>query len=360
MNKIIPLLTVAVSFANPGCHSQEHKHHEIPKYLVTKPLIKDTDITAEYVCQIRSVQHIELRALERGYLQGVFVDEGQSVKKGQQMFQIMPLVYKAELQKAEAEAEFTRIEYQNTKLLSDSKVVSQNELALAKAKLDKAQAEVELAKVHLSLTSIKAPFDGIMDRFRVRLGSLVEEGELLTTLSDNSKVWAYFNVTESDYLTFGLHSKEDSLMQVKLIMANNQLFEHGGRVETVEADFNNETGNIAFRATFPNPKGLLRHGETGKVLMTLPLKQALLIPQKATFEILDKRYVFVVDDKNTIRSRLITVAHEVPNLYVLKEGLAPNDTILLDGLRKVRDGDEIALDFKEPAEVVAHLALPAE
>lgn len=360
MTKTIAFMIVAASFAQQGCHSEEHKRHELAKYLVTKPLIKDTDITAEYVCQIRSVQHIELRALERGYLQGVFVDEGQTVKKGQSLFQIMPLVYKAELQKAEAEAEFTKIEYQNTKLLSDSKVVSPNELALAKAKLDKAQAEVELAKVHLSLTSIKAPFNGMMDRFRVRLGSLLEEGELLTTLSDNSKIWAYFNVTESDYLNFGLHSKDDSLMTVKLLMANNLMFEHPGKVETVEADFNNETGNIAFRATFPNPKGLLRHGETGKVLMTVPLKDAILIPQKVTFEILDKRYVFVVDDKNIIKSRLITVAHEVPNLYVIKDGLAANDTILLDGLRKVRDGDEIAKDFKEPAEVVAHLSLPAE
>ena len=360
MNKLITFALVTAAFVHPGCRGEEHKHHPRPKYLVTKGLLKDTDIVAEYVCQIRSVQHIELRALERGYLQGVFVDEGQSVKKGQAMFQIMPLVYQAELQKAQAEAQFARIEFQNTKLLSDGKVVSPNELALAKAKLDKAQAEVELAKVHLGLTSIKAPFDGITDRFKVRRGSLLEEGELLTTLSDNSKVWAYFNVTESDYLNFGLHSKDDALMSVKLLMANNVLFAHGGRVETVEADFNNETGNIAFRATFPNPKGLLRHGETGKVLMTVPLKGALLIPQKATFEILDKRYVFVVDDKNIIRARLITVAHEVPNLYVINDGLTAKDTILLDGLRKVRDGDEIAQDFKDPADVIAHLALPAE
>jgi membrane fusion protein (multidrug efflux system) len=360
MNKISTLIFVAACFAHQGCRSEEHKHHQVAKYLVTKALVKDTDITAQYVCQIRSVQHIELRALERGYLQGVYVDEGESVKKGQAMFQIMPLVYKAELHKAEAEAEFTKIEYQNTKLLLDSKVVSPNELALAKAKLNKAEAEVELAKVHLSLTSIKAPFDGITDRFHVRLGSLLEEGEILTTLSDNSKVWAYFNVTESDYLNFGLHSKDDSLMTVKLFMANNTLFEYPGKVETVEADFNNETGNIAFRATFPNPKGLLRHGETGKVLMTVPLKGALLIPQKATFEILDKRYVFVVDENNTIKSRLITVAHEVPNLYVIKGGLAANDTILLDGLRKVRDGDQIVKDYKDPADVIAHLSLPAE
>src|SRR5207344_1092344 len=120
--------------------------------------------------------------------QHIFVDEGKFVKQGQVMFQIMPLLYKAELQKAEAEAKFAEIEYLNTKQLADSNVVSINELALARAKLDKAKAEVSLAQVHLGFTEIRAPFDGIMDRFQARLGSLIEDGDLLSTLSDNSKM----------------------------------------------------------------------------------------------------------------------------------------------------------------------------
>jgi membrane fusion protein (multidrug efflux system) len=124
-----------------------------------------------------------LRALERGYLQNIYVDEGKTVRKGQTMFQIMPLLYRAELQKAEAEANYAEIEYLNTKQLADSNVVSKNELLLAKAKLNKAKAELALAQVHLGFTEIKAPFNGIMDRFQVRLGSLLDEGDLLTTLS---------------------------------------------------------------------------------------------------------------------------------------------------------------------------------
>src|SRR5690606_14719660 len=99
------------------------------------------------------------------------------------------------------------------------------------------------------------------------------------------------------------------------MMANNQKFPYAGKVETIEADFNNETGNIAFRATFPNPTGLLRHGETGNILVTVPFKDVLLIPQKATFEVLEKRYVYVVDKNNTIKSREITVAAEMPHLF---------------------------------------------
>jgi membrane fusion protein (multidrug efflux system) len=354
---IISWLTVLSSI---GCRHEEHHEEEKATFSVTSPLRKDTEITRAYVSQIRAIQHIELRAQERGYLQGIYVDEGQLVKSGHKMFQIMPLLYQAELQKAEAEAEFSQIEYQNTKILADGNVVSPNELALARAKMSKAQAAQALAKVHRDLTEIKAPFSGIMGRFQVRLGSLVDEGELLTTLSDNSTVWVYFNVTESEYLDYKSRSQEDRPISVRLLMANGQPFEQTGKVETIEADFNNETGNIAFRAAFANPNGLLRHGETGKILMAVPLRKALIIPQKATFEVLDKRYVFVVDDHNIVRSRQITVAHELPHLYVVERGLSERDKILIDGLRKVRDGSEVAVAFTPPSEVIARLELPVQ
>jgi membrane fusion protein (multidrug efflux system) len=360
--KRIPIVVSGLAMLSAmACqHAEHHQEEAKGKFSVTSPLRKDTEITREYVSQIRAIQHIELRAQERGYLTGINVDEGQLVKNGRKMFQIMPLLYQAEFQKAGAEAQFAQIEYQNTKVLADSSVVSPNELALAKAKMSKAQAELALAKVHMDLTEIKAPFSGIMGRFHVRMGSLVDEGELLTTLSDNSTVWVYFNVTESEYLDYKSRSADDSPISVKLLMANGSLFEQTGKVETIEADFNNETGNIAFRAAFANPKGLLRHGETGKVLMTVPLRNALIIPQKATFEVMDKRYVFVVDEHNVVRSRQISVAHEVPHLYVVDSGLSPNDKILIDGLRKVRDGNEIAIDYKKPADVLARLELPVE
>jgi membrane fusion protein (multidrug efflux system) len=343
-----------------GCHEEHETHHEPSKFAVTTPLRKNVEITAEYVAQVRAIQHIELRALERGYLQGIFVDEGQLVKKGQKMFQIMPLLYQAELEKAAAEAQYAAIEFQNTKILADGKVVSPNELALAKAKMSKANAELSLARVHRSLTEIRAPFDGIMGRFQVRQGSLVDEGELLTTLSDNRTVWVYFNVTESEYLDYKSQARKDEAQPVRLLMANGEIFAHPGKVETIEADFNNETGNIAFRATFPNPDALLRHGETGKVLMSVPLRNALVIPQKATFEVLDKRYVFVVDEQNRVRSREISVVHELPHLYLIDKGLKGTDKILIEGLRKVRDGQEVVVHYQRPDDIIAKLELPVQ
>lgn len=353
----VTLLALVLALA---CHAEQHSHHDKPKLLATSPLRQDTEVVKDYVAQVRAIQHIDVRALERGYLQGIFVDEGQHVKRGQRMFQIMPMLYQAELQKAEAEAEFTQIEYNNTKVLADGNVVSPNELALAKAKVDKTQAELSLAKVHRGLTEIRAPFDGIMDRFQVRLGSLVDEGELLTTLSDVSQVWVYFNVTEAEYLDFKSSHADEQPMPVKLLMANGKLFEQRGKVETIESDFNNETGNIAFRATFPNPNGLLRHGETGKILMSNSLPNALIIPQKATFEVLDKKFVFVIDENNTVKSREIEITVEMPQVYVVAKGLAETDTILLEGLRRVHDGAEVDIDYQKPQAVLAHLELPAE
>ena len=145
MRKTLILVSLVALLGHTGCKSEKEEKEEEIKFLVTSPLKKDTVVTRQYVCQIRAISHIELRALEKGYLQGIFVDEGQTVKKGQLMFQIMPMLYQAELQKAQAEADFVEIEYKNTKRLADSNVVAPNELALAKAKFDKAKAELALA-----------------------------------------------------------------------------------------------------------------------------------------------------------------------------------------------------------------------
>jgi membrane fusion protein (multidrug efflux system) len=358
--RILRIISLCASICCAGCMSKKEEKEQEIKFLVTSPLKTDTVTTRQYVCQIRSIQHIEQRALERGYLEKIFVDEGQYVREGQRMFQIMPLLYQAELEKAQAEANFAEIEYQNTKALADSNVVSSNELAMAKAKLDKAKAELSLARTHLEFTQIKAPFSGIMDRFYARQGSLLEEGDLLTILSDNSKMWVYFNVPEAEYLDYKAKERKDSVTRVKLMMANHQIFEYPGLVETIEADFNNETGNIAFRATFPNPKRLLRHGETGSILVTAPLDGALIIPQKATFEILEKKYVFVVNKDDVIEQREISIAAELPDIYVVRDGLNENERILLEGLRKVSNNEKIEYEYQDPKDVIANLKVYAE
>jgi len=353
------LISACAMLSHASCDSRKEEKPEETKLSVTSPLRMDTAIIKTYVCQIHAAKHIELRAQERGYLQHIFVDEGQFVKKGQLLFKIMPRLYEAEQQKAKAEVKLAEIEFQNTKRLADGNVVAPNELAMAKARLDKAKAELSLTNIHLRFTEIRAPFDGLIDRFHVRQGSLIEEGDLLSTLSDNSRMWVYFNVPEAEYLDFTSKEKSDR-PAVNLLMANNKHFPFPGVVETIEADFNNETGNIAFRATFPNPNGLLRHGETGNIKMSEPIKNALIIPQKATFEVLDKKYVYVVGKDKRVHSREISVGADMEDLFVVTAGLEDNEKILLEGIRKVKENDRISFEYHEPRPVIAQLKVPAE
>ena len=343
-----------------SCNSKKEEKEEIGKYIVTNAAVIDTSFTKEYVSQIKSIRNIEIRTQEKGFLQNIYVDEGQYVNAGQILFRIMPKMYEAELLKAQAEANGAEIELLNAKTLADKNIVSKNEQALAKAKLDMAKAEVAMAKLHLSFTEIRAPFAGTIDRIPKKIGSLVEEGELLTSLSDNIKVFAYFNVSEPEYIEYQTNVKDRGDSSVGLLLANGKPLKYKGKIELIESEFDNETGNVAFRACFPNHDKLLKNGETGKVLMTVPVKNALIIPQKATYEVQDKMYVFVVDKKNVVKSREITITGAMTDLYVIKSGITANDKILLEGVQKAKDDDKIKYEYQKPKDVLAHLKLKAE
>ncbi len=342
-------------------HEHEHEHEEEEAQLtVTKPLKRDTIVTREYVCQIHSCRNIEVRALERGYLESISVKEGEKVTEGQPMFKIMPMVYQAELTSKEAEAQVARVEFENTKRLTESKVVSDRELAMAKAKYDQRMADVNLAQAHLNFTNFKAPFPGLVDRLKVRNGSLLDEGDLLTTLSDNSEMWVYFNVPEAEYLDYASEVQPEERKVVSLVMANGKVFNQQGKVNVIEAEFNNETGTIPFRADFPNPDSLLRHGETGNIQMKKMVKGALIIPQKATFEILDHHYVFIVGKDDVLTQQRIHISEELEDVFIVSEGLTENDKIVLEGLRQAKTGKKAEYEFEEPEEVLKHLKLHAE
>ncbi|TCC87453.1 efflux RND transporter periplasmic adaptor subunit [Pedobacter hiemivivus] len=360
MNRNVVCFSWCVLFCAAACTQKKEEKQEEVTYAVTSPIRMDTSVTKEYVSQIKSVRNIELRAQEKGYLQNIYVDEGQHVQAGQLLFRIMPKMFEAELLKAQAETKAAEIELQNTKLLTDKNVVSKNELAMAKAKLQQANAETALAKLHLSFTEIRAPFSGVIDRIPLKVGSLVDEGALLSSLSDNAQVFAYFNVSEPEYLDYQTSVKASKQQQAGLLLANNELLKAKGKVEVIESEFNNETGNIAFRARFDNGDNLLRNGQTGKIQMVVPLKNALIIPQKATYDIQDKSYVFVVDKNSVVHARPVTIATALSDLYVLSDGIATGDKILLEGVQKVKDDDKITYKFQQPQDVIKQLRLKTE
>ena len=358
MNRIALLLTVcAFIFLATNCTSKKQESTATEQFSVTNPLKIDTAYDKEYIAQIQSLRNVELRAQEKGYLEKIYVDEGQYVKAGQLLFKIMPKIYEAEYQKAKAAAKTAELDLHNTQILANKDIVSDNELALSKAKYGEAKADMNLAGAHLSFTDIRAPFSGYIDRIKFKQGSLIDEGGLLTTLSDNSSVYAYFNVSENEYLNYKKDPASNSSKTVSLILADGEQHKSPGVIETIESEFDNTTGNIQFRAKFPNTGNLLRNGETGKVQMKLSVRNALVIPQKATYELQDKVYVFIVDKNNKIHSRNITVKFELPNLYVVDSGLEAGDTILLDGLQAVKDDQKIKPVYVTPSEVVNKLQL---
>jgi membrane fusion protein (multidrug efflux system) len=338
--------------------SHEGAGHE-HKIILTSPVRKDVISTQPYVCQIHSCQHIEVRALSGGYLEKIGVKEGQHVKKGELMFQIRPIVFQAKLEAAQADVDRLQIELDNAQALLKKNYLASAQVALKNAELAKAKAELALAKAELGFTDVVAPFDGIVDRQRNQLGSLIEEGDLLTTYSDNSVMWVYFNVPEKNYLAYKEAKQED--LQIELKLANHKIFPQEGKIATIEADFNNTTGNIAFRADFPNPDNLLRNGQTGTILIHRKIPDALVIPQRSKFDILARPYVFVVGEDNVVHQRDITTQLAQDDIFVVGSGLEEGDKIILEGIRQVRDGDKIEeYEFRDPQEVLKNLKYPAQ
>lgn len=203
---------------------------------------------------------------------------------------------------------------------------------------------------------------GIIDRLHEQHGSLIKEGDVLTTLSDNHVMWVYFNVPEARYLEYQLASRNDQEhQQIELVLANGSKFQHAATSLRIEAQFNNENGNIPFRADFPNPDRLLRHGMTGNILIHRTLPNALVIPQRATFEILDKQYVYVVGKDDVVHQREIRVQNELENIFVIKSGLEVDDRLVYEGIRQVHDGQKLeASDFVPPDQVIANQKFHAE
>ena len=349
-----------------GKHEEE-AHHEEHQIVVTSPMAKDVVITQEYVCQIRSRRHIDVCALESGYLKAIPIREGQAVKEGDVMFESCRSSTR-QGGKPRWPREISRNwSWITSMTLFKKNGISAKEVALYKAKLAKAQAKLDLAQAELNFAKIKAPFDGIVDRLKDFQGSLVKEGDVLTTLSDNSVMWVYFNVTEKRYLEYMAdtdHNKQS--IDVVLMLANHSKFPEIGKIDqahnigAIEANFNNETGNIAFRADFPNPKGLLRHGQTGTVLIDRTLKDAIVIPQRSAFENLAKRYVYVVGKDDIVQQREIVIEHELEDIFVISKGLEGNEKIILEGIRQVRDGEKVEFEFRQPELVMANQKNKAE
>lgn len=357
--KIVHLACLLGALYVTGCMvkgntNAQQKDVELP---VLQLRYRDTLLHRSYVATINAFQNVELRAKAGGFLEKILVDEGQYVKKGQALFQLNDAEFKVQLSEAtaavasaRAEVKAAEVEMNRVKTLVAKHVLSSSEQELAKARLaaasakeQEALAQLEKARIKLSYTLIRAPFNGIIDRIPHKMGSLIAEGTLLTTVSDIHAMHAYFNVSENEYLNYVKSGQSGSRLgqTVHLVLADGSDYSHAGKIETMEGEFERSTGSIAFRASFPNPSKLLKHGASGKVMLTAAVPKALMIPQRSVFEIQDKNYVFVVNDDNTVRMKSFVPDTRVEDFILVKEGLSDKDMIVYEGVQNIREGNRV-------------------
>jgi RND family efflux transporter MFP subunit len=351
---ILALFTT-VLLTNCSSQTEQKQEEAAPALPVIQLTHQDATIDHDYASELEAVQNVEVRARVAGYLDKILVDEGQTVRKGQLLFQLNGTEYQVEvdraqasLESAQAEAQSAEVEMERVKLLVDKNVISPSESKLAKAKMATARANIDGAKAalnkarfHVSLTSIRAPFDGIINRLPFKQGSLIEQGALLTTISDLREMYAYFNVSEKEYLAF-IKKRRDpnktTVREVELLLADDSHYPYKGKIQTTETVFEGNSGTIAFRASFPNPARLLRHGATGKIRLSNDVDDAVLVPQKAVFEVQDKNFVYVVDARNKVRSRSFVPSSRINQFYIVQSGLKPGDRIVYEGIQSLKDG----------------------
>jgi RND family efflux transporter MFP subunit len=352
MNKSSLVWGTWLSILLISCSDKTVKNEE-QTYLVVNPILKDTTYERDYAATINSFQNVEIRSKVKGFVENIYLDEGQKVKKGQILFTLNSKEYEQHVHKAEAAIQSTlaelrasEIEVENTKKLFDKNIVSKSELDLIttkvninKAKVNEARVAKEHALLHVEFTKIKAPFDGIINRIPNKKGSLIDEGALLTSISNNESVYAYFSVSEIDYLDYVQSKSKNNT--VTLSLANNSIYPYKGTIETTESEFNKETGNIAFRAKFPNPEKLLKEGGTGKILVKKLYKNAIIIPQKSTFEVQGNIYVYLVDKNNTVYSKKINPINRLSNYFVLDKDLTKEDKLIYEGIQSIKTGDKV-------------------
>lgn len=334
-----------------------------PEIAVMEVNTTTANLTNSYPATIKGKQDVEIRPMVSGFITKLHVDEGAVVRKGQVLFTIDPVQYQAAVQTAKATVETAKAalstqelttankrELNKKQIISDYDLkMSENQLAQAKATLAQAEAQLINAKKNLSYTQVTSPSDGVVGTIPYRVGSLVSASIAtpLTTVADISEMYAYFSMTERQLLSMireGGTMKEilDKMPDVQLQLIDGTMYADSGRVETISGVIDQTTGSVNMRALFPNKHNILRSGGTGNVVFPNPLHDVVMIPQSATTEIQDKRFVFVLQADNTLKNTEIKVfTLDDGKYFYVTEGLKKGDKIAIEGVQSLKDGQAV-------------------
>ena len=332
------------------------------EYAVMTIATTDREIPSNYSATIRGRQDIAIYPQVSGTISQLCVNEGQKVAKGQTLFIIDQVPYKAALQTAEANVEAAKAGVATAQLTYDSKkelfarnVVSQfdlstanNNLLTAKAQLAQAEAQRVNAANNLSYTVVTSPSDGIVGTLPYKVGALVGPStpQPLTTVSDNSEMYVYFSMTENQLLNLtreygSIDNTLKNMPDVQLRLNDGSVYDEAGRIEAISGVIDTSTGSVQLRAAFPNPNGLLHSGGAGNIILPYVRKQCVVIPQAATFELQDKVYVYKVVDGKATSTAIAVDRISNGREYIVNSGLVPGDVIVAEGVGLMREGTPV-------------------
>ncbi len=321
------------------------------------------DLKTSYPATIKGMQDIEIRPKVSGYLVKLLVDEGSTVRKGQPLFLIDSEQYRAAVKAAQAQVKVCKaniatqkLTVENKRMLFKQNIISSYDLQMAEntltsyeAQLAAAQAQLQSARDNLSWCTVTSPADGVVGSIPYRVGSLVsaQSAEALTTVSNISKMYVYFSMTEKQLLALtreagGINAAIKKMPAVSLVLSDGSTYSQSGTISTVSGVIDSSTGSVQMRATFDNAQHVLRSGGTGSILVPTHSNDAIMVPQSATFDVQDKKFVYVVNNDKSVATREITVLPQNDGqTYVVASGLRSGERIVVDGVNQLKNGQKI-------------------
>ncbi|MDE6393688.1 MAG: efflux RND transporter periplasmic adaptor subunit [Muribaculaceae bacterium] len=348
------LPAVAIIMLMPSCKgNQNQQQQQVPELAVLTVSEESTTLQSGMPTTLEGENDVEIRPQIQGFLTKVCVEEGQKVTKGQTLFTIDQVSLQAAVDAAQAAVAVAQANVNtattnmnNNKMLFEKNIISQpayqtsvDAYNAAKAQYNQAMANLTSARKNLSYSVVTAPASGVVGSIDFREGSLVSPTSLLTVLSNNSDMRATFSLNEKEILALtddGKRSLQEAIKlmpQVTLTLANGEKYQYPGKIVSISGVIDPSTGSATAKAIFPNPDGMLHSGNTGKVMIPRTRANSILIPQAATYEMQDMKFVYVVNDSNKVKSRAIQIADENDGQnYIVIGGLQPGERIVTEGV----------------------------
>jgi len=370
-NRLYTLLTLSLVLVVLSCgNSEENKPvAEAPPAPFPVTQIQNKTVTGytDYPATIEGVVNSDVRAKTSGYIEKVYVDEGEKVRKGQALFKLETQSLSQDAGAAKARVNVAQVEVNKLIPLVEKNIISPVQLETAKANLAQAKANYSGVTANIGYATIKSPIDGYVGSINFREGALISPNDVtpLTTVSEIDQVYAFFSFNEAQYINHLQRSegktKEERIKNspdLSLILANGKEYSEKGRIQTSTGQINQNTGTIKIRAAFDNPNEILTNGNSGKIRFPIEYKDAIVVPQTATFEQQGNVMIFKLGKDNKIETTIIKIKGSVDNLYVVESGIDTNDKIVVSGVGKLRNGMKISpqdIPFEEAIKPVATL-----